>query len=301
MIEFFLHNDLLFKSLAIYVVFGLSMQVVLRAGVFSLASAGFWGISAYTTALLVNKTPTVLAIAAGVALSMVAAVGLLFLLGRLRGLYLGMATIAFDLLVVSVILNWETVTGGAMGLYGIPQELTLWVAVAVAISCVVIVALWHARSGGRVADVLRVDEPLAQSLGINATRVRYATLVLSAFLGAISGSMAALTYGVLSPLDSGFALVVLGLTIVVIGGSSSWVGAVLGAIVVTFLPELLAFVSEWRDLVYGILIVVVLLFAPRGLSGLLERLSGYWKTSRRSRSTPLAGQDAPLRSDGVTT
>ncbi|MTD13862.1 hypothetical protein GIS00_07895 [Nakamurella sp. YIM 132087] len=269
---FFSSNDILFKTLLIYVVMGLSVQVVLRAGVFSLASAGFWGISAYTTALLVDDLGWALAGLVGLVLSLVISALLALLLGRLRGLYLGMATIAFDLLVVALANSWDSLTGGPAGLFNIPRPLSLVGSLAIAVVCVLAVALWHSRAGGRFADVLRTDEPLAKTLGVETQKLRVATFVFSAGLGAVSGSMAALTYGVLGPNDSGFSLVVLALTIVVLGGSSSWVGALIGAVVVTLLPQFLGFLSEWGDLVYGALVVVVVLFAPKGLLGLLRKV-----------------------------
>ncbi|MGM7678569.1 branched-chain amino acid ABC transporter permease [Microbacterium sp. A94] len=286
MIEFLQQNDLLLKTLMMYIVLGLSVQVVLRAGVFSLASAGFWGISAYTTAILTKLIPWPLAILIGLLICAAASGLLALLLTRLRGLYLGMGTIAFNLLVVAVALNWTPVTGGPSGIFGIPMVMSLPTSIGLAVLAVASVALWQSRSGGRFADALRTDEPLAMSLGIDTFKLRIATFMFSAVLGALSGSMSALSYGVLGPNDSGFSLVVMGLTIVVLGGTSSWVGAVIGAFIVTMLPRWIGFVREWTDVVYGLLIIIMVIFAPQGIWGIIQQL---WHRVRQ-RKLP----DAPV-------
>ncbi|MGM7670550.1 branched-chain amino acid ABC transporter permease [Microbacterium sp. A93] len=286
MIDFLAQNDLLLKTLMMYIVLGLSVQVVLRAGVFSLASAGFWGISAYTTAILTKLIPWPLAIVIGLLICAAASGLLALLLTRLRGLYLGMGTIAFNLLVVAVALNWTPVTGGPSGIFGIPMVMSLPASIGLAVLAVASVALWQSRSGGRFADALRTDEPLAMSLGIDTFKLRIATFMFSAVLGALSGSMSALSYGVLGPNDSGFSLVVMGLTIVVLGGTSSWVGAVIGAFIVTMLPRWIGFVREWTDVVYGLLIIIMVIFAPQGIWGIIQQL---WHRVRQ-RKLP----DAPV-------
>jgi len=296
MIEFLQQNDLLIKTLMVYIVFGLSVQVVLRSGVFSLASAGFWGISAYTTAILVKLIPWPLAMLAGVVLALIVSGLLGLLLTRLRGLYLGMATIAFNLLIVAIALNWTPVTGGPSGLFGIPMSLTLPFAVGLTVVAVAAAALWQSRSGGRFADALRTDEPLAKSLGIDTFQIRLATFMFSAVLGALAGGMRSLTYGVIGPSDSGFSLVVVGLTIVVLGGSSSWVGALVGAFIVTMLPRWIGFVREWTDVVYGVLIILMVIFAPKGITGVARSI---WGRIRRRRlpEPPGAPMTTPISID----
>jgi len=280
--------DILIKTLLIYTVLGLSVQVVLRSGVFSLASAGFWGVSAYTTAILAKAFPEYgwLAFLVGPVASLLLSAVLAVFLRRLSGLYLGMATIAFALLVVAVAQNWTDVTGGPLGLYAIPQLMTIPVGLAITVVCIVLVALFHSRAAGRFADAMNVDEPLARAQGVDTVRLRLVTFMFSAFLGAVSGAMYALTFSTIGPDDSGFSLIVLGLTIVIIGGSSSWAGAVIGAFVVTLLPQFLGFLSEWRDLVYGLIVIVMMVFAPGGILGLVSRLR------RRMGRRPDAGDAA---------
>lgn len=291
--EWWQGNETLLQTLFTYYIFGLSIQIVLRAGVFSLASAGTWAVSGYTTAILVERgVAWPLAVVAGLILAAIISLGIAVLFGRLSGLYLGMATIAFDLLVVSVAYSWDSVTGGALGLYGIPREVTGIHALVLAVGATLVVALLQGWSGGRAVDLMRADLTLARTVGINVLALRRNAIVLSGVMGGLSGAISPLIFGVLGPSDGGFSLVVLGLTIVVIGGSGSWLGPVLGALVVTLLPELLRFVEQWRDLVYGAIVVVMVIFAPRGLIGFLPWLRGRFRSRRQARLIGSASEAA---------
>lgn len=271
--EWFSDNETLLHTVMVYYIFGLSIQVVLRAGVFSLASAGMWAIAGYATSWMVDRDVAwPMAVAVSLVIVLVLSLGIALSLGRLSGLYLGMATIAFDLIVVSLAYTWESVTGGAIGLYGIPRDVTVLHALGLAVVATLVVGLLQARAGGRALDALRTDATLASSVGINVGRARIYCIVLSGVLGGLSGAISPLIFGVLGPGDGGFTLVVLGLTIVVIGGSRSWLGAAVGAVIVTFLPEVLTFMEEWSSAVYGVLIVVMVIFAPQGLTSIVSRL-----------------------------
>ncbi|AWB91264.1 branched-chain amino acid ABC transporter permease [Aeromicrobium chenweiae] len=285
-------NETLLQTVMVYYIFGLSIQVVLRAGVFSLASAGMWAIAGYATAWMLDRDIAwPLAVAVSLVIVLVVSLLLAIALGRLSGLYLGMATIAFDLIIVSLAYTWESVTGGAIGLYGIPRDVTLLHAVLLAVVATVVVGLLQARAGGRALDALRTDATLASSVGINVPRARIYCIVLSGVLGGLSGAISPLIFGVLGPGDGGFTLVVLGLTIVVIGGSRSWIGAVVGAVIVTFLPEVLTFMDEWSSAVYGVLIVVMVIFAPQGLTSIVARLVR--AATGRTRPRPGDGSQDP--------
>ncbi len=288
--EWLSDNDTLLATFLTAYILGLSIQVVLRAGVFSLASAGTWGIGAYATAYLTTRDhpwlPSVLvAIVLAAAVSAVLAV----IFGRLSGLYLGMATIAFDLLVVSTAFTWDSVTGGALGLYGIPRDVGPGTIAVFAVVATLVTATLQAWAGGRGVDVLRVDPTLASTIGIDVRSFRRRVIVLSGTLGGVAGALTPLVFGILSPGDAGFPLVILGLTIVVLGGKRSWIGVAIGAVLVTWLPQWLGFVAEWRDLVYGLLIVVMVIFAPQGITGMLDRLVRFV----RSRNKPPAGSTTP--------
>jgi branched-chain amino acid transport system permease protein len=264
-------NEALVQNALVLTLLGFSFQVALRAGVFSLAGVGFYAVGGYTAAILVQHGwAAVTAIAT--ALIAAAAVGLVLalILGRLRTLYLAMATVAFDLLVQILAENLN-VTGGVVGLFGIPVKVTtLSVALLVAVSALV---LWRLERGviGRTTEALRVDEHLAATLGVDIVRQRVVAFVLSAVLGALAGALNALMFNTLAPSQVGFELIVAGLTVIVIGGTSSWLGPVIGAFIVTWLPDWLAFAGEWRIPVQGAIVIIMVLYASDGIVGLLQR------------------------------
>jgi branched-chain amino acid transport system permease protein len=257
----------------------LSIQVPIRLGVFSLAGVGSYGIGAYVSANLVLRyemaaVPTMLV--AGLAAAIVS-----LLLGvviyRLAGLYLAMATIAFDLTVGVVALNGGEWTGGPVGLFGIFTDLTMGLLFAVVGVCLVFA---HVTECGRLArriTTVREDPELAASMGINVRAYRLTAFVVSGFLGGLAGCLNTLTRSAVGLQDVSFHLVVVALTTIVVGGALSWRGAVIGSVLFTWLPTALAFVGDWQELVYGAIVVLAAVFLPTGLYGLwceVRRLLG---------------------------
>jgi branched-chain amino acid transport system permease protein len=190
-----------------------------------------------------------------------------------------------------VALEWRDVTGGALGLYGVPVTVTtagLIAAVGVASAI-----LWYRERGssGRMLESMRLDEQLAPTLGVNVMRRRHEVFALSGLLGATAGVLYVLLYSTITPDQAGFGLIITALTIIVIGGISSWTGALVGAFIVTWLPEWLEFAGEWRSAVEGGIIVLMVIWVPDGLVGLLARarrsLAGYRMWLRRP--APSAG------------
>lgn len=280
-------NEIVISTFLTAYILGLSFQVVLRAGVFSLASAGTWGIGAYAAAALTTRDqPWLLAVTVAVLLAIAVSAVLAVLFGRLSGLYLGMATVAFDLIVVATALTWGSMTGGALGLYGIPREVTAVTVLAFALVATLVTTTLQSWAGGRGVDVLRADPLLASTMGIDVPAARRRVIILSGALGGLAGALNPLVFGVLAPGDAGFPLVVLGLTIVVLGGMRSWVGVAIGAVLVTWLPHWLSAVSEWRDLVYGALIVVMVIFAPQGITGIVTRVARSLVARRKPAGSP---------------
>jgi branched-chain amino acid transport system permease protein len=267
-------NEALIQAALASTLLAYSFQVALRAGVSSFAGVGFWAIGAYTTANLVRDHGwgTAPAIAVALALCALVGLGLGLILGRLRSLYLAMATVAFVVLVQTVSRIWEAVTGGAVGLYAIPVTidtgaLTIIVALTAAL-------LWRMERGtsGRALETLRLDEQLAPSLGIDVRRTHIRAFTLSAVLGGLSGGCYALMFNIVSPGQAGFPLIVTTLMMIVIGGTSSWIGPVLGAFIVTWLPTWLSFAEGWRPALQGLLVLLMVVHARDGIVGLARTL-----------------------------
>jgi branched-chain amino acid transport system permease protein len=263
----------LFQTVAIYTILALSFQVVLRSGVFSFASVGFYGIGAYATANLSSHgfggIPVMLIVIAGCALG---GYGLSLPLTRLRGLYLGMATFAFDQIVQVAANNGGSLTGGAVGLFGVPLSVSTNELYVVALICIVLVSQLERRSLGRSITVLRVDEQLARSMGVEVNRHRNFIFALSAALGGLAGVLNTYTYSSIAPAGFGFDLITVGLTMAIVGGVISWRGSVIGAVLIVWFPEVFSFVGKYKEIVYGALVILVVVYEPNGILGLLFRL-----------------------------
>jgi len=145
-------------------------------------------------------------------------------------------------------------------------------------------------AGNRATNLVREDATVAQAVGVNVGALRRRTLIFSGALGGLAGGLYPLVFGVVNPNAGGFSLVVTGLTVVVLGGMRSWVGVTIGAILVTWLPEWLSFMEKWRDVVYGALIVVMVIFAPQGITDIVRRVVTWvtrqWRTRRGPASPP---------------
>jgi branched-chain amino acid transport system permease protein len=287
--DWFSDNEFLIQAALAVSLMAYSFQVAMRSGVFSLAGAGFWGIGGYTTAYLVDHGwRTLPAIVAALAVSAVIATILALVLGRLRALYLGMASVAFVLLVQIAAVNWEGFTGGAAGLFAIPVTITTWELVVLVLAVSIGLVFFERGARGRRIEALRIDEQLAQSLGVDAKRERMYIFVLSSLLGCLSGCVSAMMFNTLAPEQVGFALIASVLMMVVIGGTSAWWGALIGAFVVTWLPEIFRFADEWRLVLQGVLVIAVVVWAPEGIVGVVRRLRALI-THRRVRPTGTLG------------
>ncbi|SEO54255.1 branched-chain amino acid ABC transporter permease [Trujillonella endophytica] len=284
-----LSNQILIQSTFISLLLALSIQVPLRAGVFSFAGIGSYAIGAYTAAILTIRAQVapVVAIGAGVLLAAVVGYLLALLVARLSGLYLGMATISFTLFLGVLATNGGDLTGGATGLFGALSTLTTEHVIAITVVVLVLLAASERGSFGRRVDAVREDPQLAVSLGVDVVRVRRRVFVVSGALGACAGGMNTLLRTTVSPETVGFHLVVTALTIIIVGGAMSWAGAAIGAVIFTWLPSILQFVGEWQLLVYGIVVAIAAVYVPGGLLGLLQE--GWRRMRRRGRRLPAEG------------
>jgi len=301
MSAFYDSNLVLIQATLVATLLALSIQVPIRLGVFSLAGVGSYGIGAYVSANLVLRyemaaVPTMLL--AGLS---AAAVGLVLgvVIYRLAGLYLAMATIAFDLTVGVVALNGGEWTGGPVGLFGVFADLTMGLLFAVVGLCLVLVHLTERGRLSRRITTVREDPELAASVGINVRAYRLTAFVISGFLGGLAGCLNTLTRSAVGLQDVSFHLLVIALTTIVVGGALSWRGAVIGAILFTWLPTALSFVGDWQELVYGAIVVLAAVFLPTGLYGLwchVRRL-----ITRRFGGSPRAGQRRIASADNIMT
>ncbi|MDR3453059.1 MAG: branched-chain amino acid ABC transporter permease [Rhodoferax sp.] len=268
MMSFFYTYQSLFDHILVNSMLAMSQYVVLRAGVFSLGSAGFAALGAYCTAILITAAgwPPVAAVAAGALLGTAAGALLALPLARLRGVFQAVATLAFVQIVLSATENWESLTHGALGINDIPHVAgtgTLFVIVVVLV--LVLVAMGR-FSLGRAMDVIREDETVAVSLGIHVPRYQRFAFILSGALAGLAGGLHATSSYAITPNDYGFGLLVAALAMVVLGGRTTVWGALVGAVVLVSLPELFRVFAAYRNVVQGVLLMVVIIYLPRGVA-----------------------------------
>ncbi len=225
------------------------------------------GIGAYTAALLTMNydAPFTVALAGGMAApALVAAlIGLPTL--RLSGVYLAMATLGFGEVVRVTILNTESITGGALGLNGIPQ-LTQWWHVVLAL-VIVLFVLWRVRASkiGRSFDAIRGDETAAGLMGIDVRANKMLAFVAGAMIAGLAGALNAHLTFFIGPNEYGFDRGVEILTMAILGGIGGLAGPVLGSFIITVLPEMLRGFADLRLVANGVILVVIVLFLPQGI------------------------------------
>jgi len=285
MSAFYDSNLVLIQATLTGLVLALSVQVPLRMGVFSFAGAGSYAIGAYFAGILVIREDVPALVAVGSAMVVTAVIGLLLglVISKLAGLYLAMATVAFCLIITVIANNGGTLTGGATGIYGVITDFTMPTMFTLTGIALLLVALSERGRTGRRVDAVRDDPELAASMGIKVRRYRLMAFVASGALGGLAGSMNVLVRSTVGPLDIGFGLIVLALTMIIVGGSRSWIGAVIGAVIFTWLPDLLTAIGEWQELVYGVIVAAAAIFIPRGIYGLFVDGKKWVQRVRRER------------------
>lgn len=287
--SWFSANEVLIQNILIAALLAFSVQISLRSGVFSVASVGTFAIGSYTAALLVKDgTPVIIAMVAVVVGSALISWLLARLLVRLKDLYLAMATFAFVLMVQVVVSNWVSLTGGPVGVYGIPVAITTVTVLIVAIVVALLLTLLERGAMGRTLDVIREDDDLAQSFAIDTRRYKQFIFVLAGVIGGITGAFSALMFNAITPEGGGFDKIVLVLTIVVLGGRGSWIGALIGAIVLTWVPLELQAIGQWWNIVYGALLIAVAAYAPAGLLGFIQAAWRWIRSRTRDKDGPSA-------------
>ena len=245
----------------------LSIWLTLSCGMLAMANAAFMGIGAYTSAILTTTygVSYPVAMAAGIVAPAVAA----FAIGkptlRLSGVYLAMATLAFGEVVRIAILNAEGMTGGALGLNGIPQ-LTEWWHIALSV-VLVLLLLWRLRRSkvGRAFNAIKEDETAAGLMGIDVGAYKMLAFVLGAAIAGLAGTLNAHLTFFIGPNEYGFDRGVDILTMAILGGVNGLTGPVLGGVILTVLPESLRAFGDFRLVVNGLILVLIVLFLPRGI------------------------------------
>jgi len=257
------------------------------AGQVSLGQAGFMAIGGYTAGWLAVQydVPPLLGTLAGIGISLVCALGLALITMRLRGLYLALATLAFGLLVDSLAVGLDGITGGPSGLVGIPPfslggyefdspMRMYYLVLAVVVISLVLLAGALRSDFGRILQAIRTDQMAAAALGINVPLYKLAAFAISAVFASLAGSLYAFDFNFLAPEMVGTTRSLELVTMMIIGGEGILLGPIFGAALLTVLPTMIQALSVYKTLANGALLVVSFLYLPEGIFGGLVRLCG---------------------------
>jgi len=269
----------LMGTLATTALAGVGLNVLLGlAGEVSLGQGGFLALGAYGVGILTSKAGLNFWEALPLAVLLVAAISAALSIPALRvtGPYLAMVTIAFGFIVESVSIEWRDLTGGSSGLAGIPAPFgtggTALLACALCAAALIWFRYFAQSPLGLAMQALASAPAAARGVGISAVAVRTAAFVLAAVAAGLAGGLQAALTGFIAPSSFPFSQSILFLLVVVVGGAGRTLGPLIGSAFVVLLPELLAGLAEYRLLVFGAGLLIVLWAAPGGIAGALARL-----------------------------
>jgi len=267
----YIFTILTFTGITLIGVLG-SYLVTGLTGLFSFGQAAFFSVGAYTAAVLVKnlEVPFLLAVPAAMAAGLVAGLIVGYPTVRLRRDYISLVTFGFGEAIIAMLNNSTNLTGGAMGLSGIPRYTNfavVWGSVAI---CLALVAGYKYSKFGRQCLALRTDELAAKAMGINVYRVKLVTFLFAAAMTSYAGVLYAFYTTYVEPGAFGWIVSAEWIIIVFVGGINSLTGSVFATLLLTGLPEVLRFASEWRIAAYCIIVLLFINFRPIGLFGEFE-------------------------------
>jgi branched-chain amino acid transport system permease protein len=278
--DFFNQYGFLIVQMMLQALLGLSTYLPLMAGQLSLASPGFYALGGYIAAIISSKVLPVssglypierlllemfVAALASAVLAVIVGVPAL----RLRGIYLALATIAFVEILRVLSLNLE-ITGGAVGIFGISQPFANPLAYSLLVLPLLLIVMFFVyrleRSRiGRAFIAIREDELAADAMGINPTYHKVLAFVMGAILAGIVGAISAHFLNTWNARQGTFDASINSLAYVLIGGSRTFIGPVMGGLILTALPEILRDLKDLRLIVNGLLLTIGAIYLPQGL------------------------------------
>lgn len=259
------YNTVIF-TIGVNAMLALSIYVTLSCGLLSLANAAFMGIGAYTASLctMIFDLPFPVALLAGGITPAIVALIIGIPTLRLSGVYLAMATLGFGEVVRVIILNME-ITGGPMGLNGVPPLTEWWHIVLLLGATLYFLARVRRSKVGRAFEAIKEDEIAARLMGVNVAGYKLLAFVIGSVIAGVAGGLNAHYTFTIGPNNYGFDHAVELLTMTVFGGVSSLIGPSIGAAILTLLPEALRSLNEFRTAANGLILILVVLYLPKGI------------------------------------
>jgi branched-chain amino acid transport system permease protein len=276
MLDIVLH---LFILSGIYIILAVSLNLINGiCGQFSLGHAGFWAVGAYSGAAYsvygALGVPDEINLLISCAIGFISAAFAGVLIGvpclRLRGDYLAIATLGFGEIIRIIIMNTDAI-GGPRGFTDIPNwSNAFWVYLFVLITILVITNIMRGTHGRAIISI-REDEIAADAMGIYTFKYKTLAFVIGAGFAGLAGSLYAHYTQFLHPNGFTFMWSVIILLMIILGGLGSITGSIVGAVILTILPELLRYmgdtVSQWRMVIYSVLLILLMLLRPEGIFG----------------------------------
>lgn len=272
----------------IFAICSLSLNLLTGCtGLFSVGHIAFYGIGAYTAAILATKlnAPFLVTIICSGIMAMLFGLVLGIPSLRLKGVYLAISTLAFGEITYQIFVNWTVVTNGTKGILGIKPPVIFGITfnnyqkyyyLVLTVLVIVIILLRNLLQSriGRALFSVREGEIAASALGVNTVQYKIIAFATSSFFAGIAGCLYAYEVHFISPESFVSAESISVLAMMVVGGIGSIPGSIAGAILLTLIPEVLRSAGDVRLVIYGAAIVAFIIFAPRGIGGFLEWLDG---------------------------
>ena len=283
--EYLIHLAILF---AIYAILGITLNLVVGyTGLLSVTHAAFYGIGAYATALLLTQSGVGFFLSVILGIIITAAISFLIglILSKFKDDYYALASFGFNIIIFSIFLNWQSLTRGPLGIPGISRPELFGINFSSNLNFLILALLFLIiiyfisrfivnSSFGRALKAIREDEKALQIFGYNTSYFKLAIFVISAGMASVAGSLFASYITFIDP--SSFTLMesVFILAIIILGGLANLRGSILGALFLILIPEILRFVgfptdiaAQMRQVVYGIILILFMLYRPQGLVG----------------------------------
>ncbi len=287
--EYLVHLSILF---AIYAMLVVSLNLVVGyTGLLSVTHAAFYGIGAYTTAILLTqfKLGFFVSIILGMIITAVISLLIGLVLSKFKGDYYALGTLGFNTIIFAILLNWQSVTRGPLGIPGIARpEIKIFnfqflisnnFAFLILTFAFLILIYYLSyfiinSSFGRVLKAIREDEKAIEVFGYNVLYFKLMIFIVAAVMASIAGSLFASYITFIDPTSFTIHESIFILAIIILGGLANLRGAVLGALFLILLPEILRFVgfppdiaAQMRQVVYGVILILLMLYRPQGLIG----------------------------------
>lgn len=295
----------------ISVLLAASLRVVFTSGQLSMGHGGVMAVGAYSSALLVTKLGlsswASLAAGAAVAAFLGLIVGIPFV--RLKGVYFSLATVFLGSIITLILVDWRSLTGGSMGISGIPRPESIHipgfpvidftsnmamyylVLIVAAVSLVIMYLIEHSRIGLTFRSVSE-SESLAESVGVNTTRYRVLAFVIGSLFAGLAGALYGQFVSGFTPGGFGFIYSVYIMIYVAVGGQKSFLGPIVGGVIFTLVPEIARPLREYQPFVFAGVLMIVIFLLPDGLVSLPRVIM---RAARHPRKSEATREEEPLR------